>query len=71
MNGKFEERIYMNNNSKYEAVLQEFDKGCGKLMEKFAPKLHSGSHEDNKGVILSHKEMVIGIQEDCIRICTE
>lgn len=61
----------MNNNSRYEAVLEALSKECGKLMEQFAPKLHSASHEDNKGVILSHKEMVIGIQQDCIRICTD
>jgi hypothetical protein len=40
-------------------------------MTKYAPKLHEASHEDNKGVKLSHSELVGKIQQDCIRVCAE
>jgi hypothetical protein len=61
----------MKSNSKYEAVLQELSEEHRILMAKYAPKLHEASHEDNKGVKLSHAELVGKIQQDCIRVCAE
>ncbi|MGH9988340.1 MAG: hypothetical protein ACRD8W_30770 [Nitrososphaeraceae archaeon] len=61
----------MNEDSRYNAILMELSKEYGNLMGKYAPKLHSASHEDNKGIKLSHVEMVRKIQQDCIHICTD
>jgi hypothetical protein len=61
----------MKSNSMYEAVLQELSKEYGMLMIKYIPRLHEASHEDKKGVKLSHAELVRRIQEDCIRVCAE
>jgi hypothetical protein len=58
-------------NSRYNAVLLELSEECGNLMGKYAPKLHKASHDDNKGIELSHVEMVKKIQQDCIHICTD
>ncbi len=40
-------------------------------MGKYAPILHSACHEDNKGINLSHVDLVRKIQQDCIHICTD
>ena len=61
----------MNEKSRYDEVLQELGRECGKLMAKYAPKLHKASHEDHPDKILSHMNMVRKIQEDCSRVYTE
>ena len=63
----------MNNKkqSKYEQVLTELTNECDMLMHKYAPKLHTASHEDNIGIELSHMELVRKIQQDCIHVYNE
>jgi len=61
----------MSNDSRYNAILPELSKECEKLMGKYAPILHSACHADNKGIKLSHVELVRRIQQDCIQICTD
>jgi hypothetical protein len=56
---------------KYEQVLQELKNECNILMDKYAPKLHTASHEDNIGIELSHLKMVRKIRQDCIRVYDE
>jgi hypothetical protein len=61
----------MSKDIKYNAILLELSKECEQLMKKYAPILHSAYHADNKGVKLSHVDLVREIQQDCIRICTD
>ncbi|MGB7632994.1 MAG: hypothetical protein WBL68_04665 [Nitrososphaeraceae archaeon] len=61
----------MNEKTRYDQVLQKLRRECGMLIQKYSAKLHKASHEDQPDEKLSHMYVVIKMQEDCSRVCTE